>query len=79
MVGTIDPHIGLSPTSNHPCWAHIKKPFSKGQRASYYLATLILTISIIWYYLKIKLVFERTLNPNDFFVNMVIIQENRRI
>jgi hypothetical protein len=33
MVGTINPHIGLSPTSNHPCWAHIKKPFSKGQRA----------------------------------------------
>jgi hypothetical protein len=28
MVGTINPHIGLSPTSNHPCWAHIKKPFS---------------------------------------------------
>jgi len=25
MVGTINPHIGLSPTSNHPCWAHIKK------------------------------------------------------
>jgi len=22
MVGTINPHIGLSPTSNHPCWAH---------------------------------------------------------
>jgi hypothetical protein len=27
MVGTINPHIGLSPISNHPCWAHIKKPF----------------------------------------------------
>jgi hypothetical protein len=26
MVGTINPHIGLPPTSNHPCWAHIKSP-----------------------------------------------------
>jgi len=37
MVGTINPHIELSPTSNHPCWAHIKKPFSliaKGLRIS---------------------------------------------
>jgi len=25
MVGTINPHIGLSPTSNHPCWAHKRK------------------------------------------------------
>ena len=24
-VGTINPRIGLSPTSKHPCWAHIKK------------------------------------------------------
>jgi hypothetical protein len=27
MVGTINPHIELSSISNHPCWAHIKKPF----------------------------------------------------
>ena len=24
-VGTINPRIGLSPTSKHPCWAHINK------------------------------------------------------
>ncbi|MDP8259379.1 MAG: hypothetical protein P9L90_08215, partial [Candidatus Aadella gelida] len=24
-VGTINPHIGLSPTSKRPCWAHQKK------------------------------------------------------
>jgi len=29
MVGTINPHIELSSISNPPCWAHIKKPFSK--------------------------------------------------
>jgi len=31
MVGTINPHIGLSPTSNHPCWAHIKSPSAKAK------------------------------------------------
>jgi hypothetical protein len=32
MVGTINPHIGLSPTSNHPCWAHRKKPFGESAK-----------------------------------------------
>jgi hypothetical protein len=31
MVGTINPHIGLSPTSNHPCWAHRKSPSAKAK------------------------------------------------
>jgi len=31
MVGTINPHIGLSPTSNHPCWAHIKSPLANAK------------------------------------------------
>jgi len=31
MVGTINPHIGLSPTSNHPCWAHTKSPLAKAK------------------------------------------------
>jgi hypothetical protein len=32
MVGTINPPIGLSPTSNHPCWAHRKKPFGESAK-----------------------------------------------
>jgi hypothetical protein len=32
MVGTIDPHIGLSPTSNHPCWAHKKKALQQNAK-----------------------------------------------
>ena len=34
-VGTINPRIGLAPTSKRPCWAHIKKPPQNLRRHDY--------------------------------------------
>jgi hypothetical protein len=39
VLGTINPHLGLSPVRLRPCWAHHKKRLDYDNQAVFYVRT----------------------------------------